>query len=288
MKNIEFSDKISVETLEIKGLKKLVVESPKKYKDSFNIKLINSNYSYLILNSDLMSANFTIEGMKKYNESIKEDSRIIGLIGEKSQDFFYSRILGESFPKFPKISENNHGIICNFLPNNLITLNAIGIENPFLELKSEDKLKIENVKKLKDYLLINFVFQEAQIIIIVLEEISLEVKEIIKKQRFSDSGGFKKEIIVILNMNKLQSIKDISVCAENFLVNNLKLALVSMGTFERKEICFGIEKIEEEKRTEVKYFVVGSNKNLKIENEFNKHVYSYIRDCIVVQIAKKI
>jgi hypothetical protein len=67
MKNIEISDKISGETLEIKGLKKLVVESPKKYKDSFNIKLINSNYSYLILNSDLMSANFTIEGMKKYN-----------------------------------------------------------------------------------------------------------------------------------------------------------------------------------------------------------------------------
>ena len=60
-----------------------------------------------------------------------------------------------------------------------------------------------------------------------------------------------------------------------------------MGTFERKEICFGIEEIEEEKQTEVKYFVVGSNKNLKIENEFNKHVYSYIRDCIVVQIAKK-
>lgn len=37
MKNIEYSDKIDSETLEIKDLKKLVVECPKKYKDSFKI-----------------------------------------------------------------------------------------------------------------------------------------------------------------------------------------------------------------------------------------------------------
>ena len=112
--------------------------------------------------------------MKKYNESIKKVSLIVGLIGDKSDDFFYSRFLRESFPKIP---ENNHGIIYNFIPYNLITLNAIGIENQFFELKNEDKLKFESAKKLKDNLLINFVFQEAQIIIIILEEISLEVKE---------------------------------------------------------------------------------------------------------------
>lgn len=48
-----------------------------------------------------MSADFTIEGMKKYNESIGKVFLVVGLIGEKSEDFF--------------IIEFQRGIFLNFL-----------------------------------------------------------------------------------------------------------------------------------------------------------------------------
>lgn len=72
-------------------------------------------------------------------------------------------------------------------------------------------------------------------------------------------------------MNKLQSIKDITDCIKDILVNNLKLKLEFLEYHEEKKSkCFGFEKGIENGFHGIYFFVVGSNKNLKIENEFNK------------------
>ena len=58
-----------------------------------------------------------------------------------------------------------------------------------------------------------------------------------------------------------------------------------MTRFEREEIFLGTE--IGSKESKVKYVVVGSNKNLKIENEINKHVYKYIKRFVSIHTIEK-
>ena len=274
--------------------------------------------SFEQLRTDGWNANFTKEGIKKYNKCIQEDNIVIGIVGNKNRGKSY--LLGRIMDM--KEYENPHGFLvttsgisCIFpklinSANTFVTLDTAGRDNPLLQTAFfEDNDKNELIKnvardqKVTEIALNDFIIQESDVIITVLEQLSFAEQELLKnlinqlKQNEinKENKSNAKRLIVIHNLMNISTIEGIKEFINNILLKSLTFSLIrqNMSNGNEDDEEFGdvdryiyIQRTNDE-NLEIIHVIVGNNDQDEIKKEFNEPAFRYIRKNIITATAKK-
>ena len=268
-------------------------------------------------------------GYEKYINSIKKNCIVIGICGNKNRgkSFILNKIMdipgSTNYKMLPGPLNSTIGISVHFHEfegnnnQNFITLDTASRDNPLLEntgdLKSDNnnnnnKENIRNkeiilkarAQKVCKAILSDFILEKSNVLIAVVEQLSYveqtmlqnltnQLKEIIKKNNKKKKDYYKK-LIVIHNLYTLKSIEEIN----NFIEKTLKKSFTfklekTKGDVIKGKIDIYEEYIKEEENLnkekinfEIIHLIFGDDNNKKIKEYFNKQTIDYIRNAIIV------
>ena len=285
-----------------------------KDKDSSNYDMILNFVTFEQLNKDGWTANFTIEGKKKYDNSIENNNIVIGVLGIKNRgkSFLLRRIMkNEGYKMSSGFLVTTHGISCNFprLEKNgayFITLDTAGKDSPLLQNELFENKDIKTVgkdQKITEIVLSDFIIQESNVLIAVVEQLSFEEQEMLKtlierlKQK-EITGIQRRKLIVVHNLMNITEVKDIKKFIKNVLLKSLTFSLEpqSMGKndeFDDSDKYFYVQKMVDketknstENKLDIIHLVIGNDENDSIKENFNEPALRFIRDYITIDTIK--
>lgn len=264
------------------------------------------------------------DGKEKYEKCKKSDNVVVGVIGNKNKgkSFLLSKFINKE-----NFSNNEHGFLvttkgisANFPiledegenATNVITLDTAGKDNPLLDVSNnidapdslERKIKYENEEikniardqRISEIVLSDFIIQEADVLITVLEQLSFAEQEMLKnllnqlKSKKSTNNNLvnPKKLIVIHNLMNLTDINSINRFIKNILLKSFtfklyprKLQIIKKenGIDDTKRLCY-IQKTKDIDNLEIFHLIFGNDSNLEIRKEFNEPGIRFIRDAI--------
>ena len=294
------------------------IEEEEKKKNSENrdfYDMILEFTSFEQLKKEGWKAKFTKNGKKKYDRCLNEKNIVIGIVGNKNRGKSY--LLGRIMDM--KEYENPHGFLvttygisCIFpqLANNaenFITLDTAGRDNPLLQtvfFEDNDKNElIRNIardQKVTEIALNDFIIQESDVIITVLEQLSFAEQELLKNlinqlkenKINKENRSRAKRLIVIHNLMNISSNQGIKEFIDDILLKSLTFSLrpQSMSNSENQNNDVKrnvyIQKTNDN-NLEIIHVIVGNNDVDEIKKEYNEPAFRYIRKNIKTATAKK-
>ena len=282
-------------------------------RNSINYDMILNFYSFLQLKKNGWTCYFTPEGKEKYDKCIKENNIVIGILGMKNRgkSYLLGRIMENDDYKPPSgFLITTYGISCNFPKNTktgsfFITLDTAGKDSPLLQ---NDLFK-DNIKSfardqvITEVVLSDFIIQESNILIAVLEQLSFEEQEMLKTlierlKKKEIKGIQKRRLIVIHNLMNIATVNDIKNFIDNVLLKSLtfKLEPQSMRGNEnyddsKKKVY--IQNVDNENennnqnKLEIVHLIFGNKDIEEINEEYNEPALRYIRDYISINSTRK-
>ena len=264
------------------------------------------------------------DGKEKYENCKKNDNVVVGVIGNKNKgkSFLLSKFINKE-----NFSNNEHGFLvttkgisANFPiledegenATNVITLDTAGKDNPLLDVSNniddpdslKRKIKYENEEikniardqRISEIVLSDFIIQEADVLITVLEQLSFAEQEMLKnllnqlKSKKSRNNNLvnPKKLIVIHNLMNLTDINSINRFIKNILLKSFtfklyprKLQIIKKenGIDDTKRLCY-IQKTKDIDNLEIFHLIFGNDSNPEIRKEFNEPGIRFIRDAI--------
>ena len=263
------------------------------------------------------------EGKEKYEKCKKNDNVVVGVIGNKNKgkSFLLSKFINKE-----NFSNNEHGFLvttkgisANFPilederenATNVITLDTAGKDNPLLDVSNNidapDSLQrkiyeneeIKNIardQRISEIVLSDFIIQEADVLITVLEQLSFAEQEMLKnllnqlKSKKSTNNNLvnPKKLIVIHNLMNLTDVNSINRFIDNVLLKSFtfklyqrKLQIIKKenGIDDTKRFCY-IQKTKDIDNLEIFHLIFGNDSNSEIRKEFNEPGIRFIRDAI--------
>ena len=264
------------------------------------------------------------DGKEKYENCKKNDNVVVGVIGNKNKgkSFLLSKFINKE-----NFSNNEHGFLvttkgisANFPiledegenATNVITLDTAGKDNPLLDVSNniddpdslKRKIKYENEEikniardqRISEIVLSDFIIQEADVLITVLEQLSFAEQEMLKnllnqlKSKKSRNNNLvnPKKLIVIHNLMNLTDINSINRFIKNILLKSFtfklyprKLQIIKKenGIDDTKRLCY-IQKTKDIDNLEIFHLIFGNDSNSEIRKEFNEPGIRFIRDAI--------
>ena len=263
------------------------------------------------------------EGKEKYEKCKKNDNVVVGVIGNKNKgkSFLLSKFINKE-----NFSNNEHGFLvttkgisANFPilederenATNVITLDTAGKDNPLLDVSNNidapDSLQrkiyeneeIKNIardQRISEIVLSDFIIQEADVLITVLEQLSFAEQEMLKnllnqlksKKSINNNLVNPKKLIVIHNLMNLTDINSINRFIKKILLKSFtfklyqrKLQIIKKenGIDDTKRFCY-IQKTKDIDNLEIFHLIFGNDSNSEIRKEFNEPGIRFIRDAI--------
>ena len=300
-------------------MNKFVEEEKKKNRQSeeFYDMILYFN-SFEQLKKDGWDAKFTKFGKKKYDKCINEKNIIIGVVGNKNRGKSY--LLGRIMKM--KEYENPHGFlvttsgISSIFPKlankdkTFITLDTAGRDNPLLQntfFEEKDKTElIRNIardQKVTEIALNDFIIQESDVLITVLEQLSFNEQEMLKNLinqinnyglKFIKKNKFTgKRLIVIHNLMNISTVEGINKFINEVLLKSLTFSL-DIQENKKLRIKIFIQNLNHDKEKnsnrrpiiEIVHVIVGDDSNEEIKKNFNDPAFEFIRKNITTQIGK--
>ena len=276
--------------------------------------------SFEQLKKDGWNANFTKIGKKKYDKCISENEYniVIGVVGNKNRgkSYLLGRIMQMDDYKNPHgFLVTTSGISCIFprldnTDNTFITLDTAGRDNPllqnaFFEEKDKNEL-IRNIardQKVTEIALNDFIIQESDVLITVLEQLSFNEQEMLKNlinqitlygiKHMKKSKCTGKRLIVIHNLMNISTFEDINKFVNEVLLKSLTFSLEKQ-TSKRLGIDIYVQNINQYKDNnpnkrpiiEIVHVIIGDDSNEEIKNKLNEPTFEYIRKNIKTQVGK--
>ena len=313
-------EKIRMEEEMRKELKKKFIEEEEKKnreaQDFYDVILDFSSFEQL--KKEGWNANFTKLGKKKFDKCIKENNIVIGILGNKNRgkSYLLGRILKLKEYENPNgFSVTTSGISCIFPKlnkndNTFITLDSAGKDNPLLQnvfFDAQDKNElIRNIardQKVTEIALSDFIIQESDVLITVLEQLSFNEQEMLKNLinqlvmygiKYTKNKSTGKRLIVIHNLMNLSTVKDINDFISDTLLKSLTFAL-EIQNIKKHNINIYIQDINQVKDKnnkpkpiiEIIHVIVGSDLNEEIKKTFNEPAFEFIRKHIITEVGKK-
>ena len=270
--------------------------------------------SFEQLKKDGWIASFSEKGKEKYEKSIKENNIIIGVIGNKNRGKSY--LLGRIIEKDNYQNPNGflittQGISANFpiledTDQVFITLDTAGKDNPLLESpifnnKEKDKEFIKAIardQKVTEIVLADFIIQESDILITVLEQLSFAEQDMLKnllnqlKEKKIEGIG-RRKLIVIHNLMNITTVEGIKKFIEDILKKSLTFSLTEqlMSDFrdnidDTSKLIY-IQKTIGVDKLEVIHLIIGNDTIPEIKKEYNEPAFRYIRKAIKTATQRK-
>ena len=263
--------------------------------------------------------------MEKYNKCKENKNILVGILGNKNRgkSFLLGRIIGKkNFMNKYGFLVTTQGISANF-PEidgnntfNIITLDTAGKDNPLLDSsniksnndnfsqseKDNEKIKIiARDQRVSEIVLSDFIIQESDVLITVLEQLSFAEQEMLKNlinqlkaKKVENNTVRVKKLIVIHNLMNFKDVKTINNFVERILLNSLSFDLrygkQPMTNFnnEDKNRYIYVQKTDELDKLQIIHIIMGNDFDIKIKKEFNDPAIRYIRKAIYIASQRKI
>ena len=174
------------------------------------------------------TANFSLEGWKKYQTSINSENIIIGVVGIKNRgkSYLLKRIMkNDNYKQNEGFLVTTYGISCGFpiLEENnkyqaFVTLDTAGRDNPLLQnafYQENDIRSIIKDQKVCEILLSDFIIKESNVLIAVVEQLSFAEQDMLTtlinrlKLKEVNNNIDKRKLIVIHNLQTFEKIYDV-------------------------------------------------------------------------------
>jgi hypothetical protein len=302
-------------------MKIFIEEEKKKNREAQDFyDLVLDFNSFEQLKKDGWNANFTRMGKKKFDKCISENefNIVIGVVGNKNRgkSYLLGRIMQMDEYKNPHgFLVTTSGISCIFprldnTDNTFITLDSAGRDNPllqnaFFEEKDKNEL-IRNIardQKVTEIALNDFIIQESDVLITVLEQLSFNEQEMLKNlinqitlygikhmKKFRCNG---KRLIVIHNLMNISTLDGINKFVDDVLKKSLTFSLEKQ-TYKKLGIDIYIQNInqyndknpDERPIIQIVHVLVGDDSNDEIRKKLNEPTFEYIRKNIKTQVGK--
>ena len=280
--------------------------------DSEKYDMILNFYSFLQLKKDGWTCYFTPSGKEKYDKCINNYNIVIGILGMKNRgkSYLLGRIMKNEDYKPPSgFLITTYGISCNFPQSEpdgsyFITLDTAGKDSPLLQ---NDLFKDNNIKDfvrdqaITEIVLSDFIIQESNILITVLEQLSFEEQEMLKTlierlKKKEIKGIQKRRLLVIHNLMNITNVKDIKNFVENVILKSLTFRLESQSMsknekYDDSDKNIYIQVIDNENnnqnKLEIIHLIFGNDSDERIRKEYNEPALRYIRDYITINSSRK-
>ena len=308
-------EKAKIEEEKIKEKKlRFKEEEDKKNREAqdFYDMILDFN-SFEQLKSDGWNAYFTKLGKKKYDKCLNEKNIVIGVVGNKNRgkSYLLGRIMKMKEYENPNgFLITTKGISCIFpkLDNTdktFITLDTAGKDNPLLQntfFKEDDKNElIRNIardQKVTEIALNDFIIQESDVLITVLEQLSFNEQEMLKNlinqiniygiNYAKENKCRSKRLIVIHNLMNISTIEGIKKFIDEVLLKSLTFSL-DIQVNKKQNITIYIQNMHQDKKQiiEIIHLIVGDDNNEDIKREYNEPAFEFIRKNITVRVGRK-
>ena len=302
-------------------MKRFIEEEKKKNREAQEFyDLVLDFNSFEQLKKDGWNANFTKIGKKKYDKCISKNEYniVIGVVGNKNRgkSYLLGRIMEMEEYKNPHgFLITTSGISCIFpkldnYDNTFITLDTAGRDNPLLEndfFEEKDKNElIRNIardQKVTEIALNDFIIQESDVLITVLEQLSFNEQEMLKNlinqitlygiKHMKKNRCTGKRLIVIHNLMNISTIEGINKFIHEVLLKSLTFSL-DIQTNKKLGIDIYIQNINQDKDNnrnkrpiiEIVHLIFGDDSNEEIKKKFNEPALEFIRKNITTQVGK--
>ena len=202
---------------------------------------------------------------------------------------------------FPKLANKD---------KTFITLDTAGRDNPLLQntfFEEKDKTElIRNIardQKVTEIALNDFIIQESDVLITVLEQLSFNEQEMLKNLinqinnyglKFIKKNKFTgKRLIVIHNLMNISTVEGINKFINEVLLKSLTFSL-DIQENKKLRIKIFIQNLNHDKEKnsnrrpiiEIVHVIVGDDSNEEIKKNFNDPAFEFIRKNITTQIGK--
>ena len=275
--------------------------------NSDNYDMILNFDSFEQLKLDGWTANFSFEGLEKYNRSIEDENIIIGVVGMKNRgkSYLLKRIMkSENYQPNSGFLVTTHGISCGFpiLENSngyqaFVTLDTAGRENPLLQnafYKDHDIKTVIQDQKVCEILLSDFIIKESNVLILVVEQLSFAEQEmiltLINRLRLKEIGNDieKRQLIIIHNLMNISKNEDIQKFIDKTLLRSMtfNLELHEVEDPDSKDynlkVYDQIIENNDENKLDIVHIVIGNDAVDEIRKKYNEPAFKYIRDYITI------
>ena len=319
--NFNFINPELISINDINEMKQLNIIEEKKFKEkNESIKfydMVLDFSSFEQLRKEGWIASFSEKGKEKYDKCINENNITIGIIGNKNRgkSYLLGRIIGKNNYQNPNgFLITTQGISANFpiledTDQVFITLDTAGKDNPLLESpifndKEKDKEFIKAIardQKVTEIVLADFIIQESDILITVLEQLSFAEQDMLKnllnqlKEKKIEGIG-KRKLIVIHNLMNITSVEGIKKFIENILKKSLTFSLTEQNLSDFKDEKKNIDDTKKMKyvqktndidKLEVVHLIIGNDTIPEIQKEYNEPAFRYIRKSIRIATQRK-
>ena len=159
-------------------------------------------------------------------------------------------------------------------------------------MELEEKIrKIARDQLVCEYILSEFILENATVILLVLEQLSY-AEQIMLKNIIQQLKNKNKKLLVIHNLMNLTSISEIEGFIKNTLLNSLtfKLEKYEMGKFKTETNTnhyYYRQIINGDSNLEISHFIFGNENDEKIRNYYNEPLIEHIRKFIRTGEQKK-
>ncbi len=275
--------------------------------------MILSFESFEQLKKDGWNAYFSPQGWEKYLESIEEENIIIGVVGIKNRgkSYLLKRIMNNeyNYQANDGFLVSTYGISCGFpvlkdknALQTFVTLDSAGRDNPLLQNVFSEEKDIKTIikdQKVCEILLSDFIFQECNVLIAVVEQLSFAEQEMIitlinrLKLKEVYNNIERRKLIIIHNLMNISKSKDIDKFVKNTLLKSMTFSLEPQFVEDHEDEKYNLtvynQKIEnnDNDKLEIVHLVIGNDKVEEIRTKYNEPVFKYIRDYIKIGDLRK-
>ena len=280
--------------------------------NSDNYDMILNFESFEQLKTYGWTANFSIEGWKKYQKSKESDNIVIGVVGIKNRgkSFWLKRIMqNENYKPNDGFLVNTFGISCGFpvlrKQDNyqaFITIDSEGKDNPLLQnlvVEENDIGSLLKDKKVCEILLSDFIIKECNILIAVVEQLSFAEQDMLislinrlKLKEIKNSID-RRKLIVIHNLMNISKVKDIENFVNDTLLKSMTFSLKARYVEDHEDSIYNVtvydQKIEnnENNKLDIVHIIVGNDNSEEVKKKYNEPALKYIRDYITISEVKQ-
>ena len=311
-------------------IKQMQKEEINRAKEFYDMILNFSNFQQL--KNEGWDITWGKDGEIKYNNCKDKNNVVIGILGNKNRgkSFLLGRIIG----KQNYISKNGFnvttiGISANFPvleendQTNLITLDTAGKDNPLLDISNikisdqsdnstmSKKKKLDNAQikeiardqRVSEIVLSDFIIQESDVLITVLEQLSFAeqdmLKNLINQLKSKKSNVYNindKKLLVIHNLMNFKDVKSINKFIENTLLNSLTfniknkeqpMDIFQNGKYNDTDKMFYVQKTDESDKLEIFHIIMGNDDSEDVRKMFNEPAIRFIKKVITTATSRK-
>lgn len=280
--------------------------------NSDNYDMILNFESFEQLKTYGWTANFSIEGWKKYQYSKESDNIVIGVVGIKNRgkSFWLKRIMqNDNYRPNDGFLVNTFGISCGFpvlrKQDNyqaFITIDSEGKDNPLLQnlfVEENDIRSLMKDKKVCEILLSDFIINECNILIAVVEQLSFAEQDMLislinrLKLKEVKNSIDRRKLIVIHNLMNISKVNDIENFVNDTLQRSMTFSLEARYVEDHEDSIYNVtvydQKFEnnENNKLDIVHIIVGNDNSEEVKKKYNEPALKYIRDYITINEGKQ-